>query len=72
METFNWEEVCLLTVLIQLVRLYSTLDLYFILLVLQDCDMEDRNKKLYFKKRIRNTRQSDIHVQFSRIVIEFF
>ena len=34
--------------------------------------MEDRNKKLYFKKRIRNTRQSDIHLQFSRIVIEFF
>ena len=34
--------------------------------------MEDRNKKLYFKKRIRNTQQSDIHIQFSRIVIEFF
>ena len=34
--------------------------------------MEDRNKKLYFKKRIRNTLQSDIQVQFSRIVIEFF
>lgn len=66
METFNREEVCLLTVLIQLVRLYSTLDLHFIVLI-----RKIEIKNYISKKRKRNTRQSDIHVQFSRIVIEF-